>query len=191
MAIILIPCAKPEMILAKNNKLIAFLFFIEYKNTTFERMGEKLIDIKLIKQKIQHYCAIRERCQSQVIKKLKSYGASLSQIDELISKLKKENFIDEERFARTFCSGKFTINKWGKQKIAYELSKLHVSNTIIQSGMKEINQVDYLDVIRKLSQKKYDLLREHNQYLRKKKVVSYLTSKGYEVDLAWECINQL
>lgn len=154
-------------------------------------MGEKLIDIKLIKQKIQHYCAIRERCQSQVIKKLKSYGASLSQIDELISKLKKENFLDEERFARTFCCGKFTINKWGKQKIAYELSKLHVSNTIIQSGMKEINQVDYLDMIRKLSQKKYDLLRDHNQYLRKKKVVSYLTSKGYEVDLAWECINHL
>lgn len=177
--------------LAKNNKLIAFLFFIEYKSTTFEGMEGELIDIKLIKQKIQHYCAIQDRCQSQVTKKLKAYGASSLQMDTLISELKDDDFLNEERFARTFCSGKFKINKWGKQKIAFELSKLQVSKKHIQIGMQEVNHSDYLDKIKVLSKKKFHLLREPNQYIRKQKVVNYLTSKGYESDLAWTCVNQL
>ena len=49
------------------------------------------------------------------------------QMDTLIAELKDDDFLNEERFARTFCSGKFKINKWGKQKIAFELSKLQVS----------------------------------------------------------------
>ena len=58
------------MILAKNNKLIAFLFFIGYKNTTFEMMNDKIYDVKIVKERIRHYCAVMDRCQYQVITKL-------------------------------------------------------------------------------------------------------------------------
>ena len=67
------------MILATNNKPIAFLFFIGYKNTTFEMMNSKIYDVKIVKERIRHYCAVMDRCQYQVITKLKSYGVSCGQ----------------------------------------------------------------------------------------------------------------
>ena len=75
------------MMFARNNKPIAFLFFIGYKNTTFERMGEKIYDIKVAKEKIQHYCAIMDRCQFQVMTKLKSYGLSAGLSEDILVEL--------------------------------------------------------------------------------------------------------
>lgn len=154
-------------------------------------MEHELIDIKLIKQKIQHYCAIRDRCQSQVIKKLKDYGANTHQLEDILKELVQHDFLNEERFARTFCSGKFKINKWGKQKIAYELSKLKVPQKIIEIGMSEVNQSEYISRIAELSEKKYKLVKDSNSYIRKKKVVNYLVGKGYETNLVWAFVNQL
>ena len=36
---------------------------------------------------------------------------------KILNILVEENFINEVRYAKTYCRGKFRINKWGKQKI--------------------------------------------------------------------------
>ena len=78
-------------------------------------MGEKIYDIKVAKEKIQHYCAIMDRCQFQVMTKLKSYGLSAGLSEDILVELIQNKFVDEERFARAYCSGKFKIKKWGKR----------------------------------------------------------------------------
>ncbi|MGC6470634.1 MAG: regulatory protein RecX [Flavobacteriales bacterium] len=154
-------------------------------------MTEKLYDLNLIKQKIKHYCAREDRCQSQVITKLKHYGVSQYVIDELLIELIQEKYIDEERFARSFCSGKFKIKKWGKKKIIFKLNKLNLSNACIHLGLNEINQEDYNEMLFNLADKKNKLITEKNIYKRKKKIVDYLIGRGFESELVWECVHKL
>jgi len=177
--------------LAVNNKPIAFLFFIGYKNTTFEMMNDKIYDLKIVKERIRHYCAIMDRCQFQVINKLKSYGVSNALTDEILIELIQNNYVDEERFARSYCSGKFKIKRWGRKKIAFELSKLKVSKSCIELGMTEIDNVDYIDTITHLIHKKLSLLKDKNTFTRKKKVVDYMLRKGFESDIVWACVHKL
>jgi len=154
-------------------------------------MGDKIYDIKVAREKIQHYCAVMDRCQYQVMTKLKSYGISATLSEDILIELIQNNFVDEERFARAFSSGKFKIKKWGKRKIAFELSNLKVPKSCITLGLEEIDEQDYLDTIQHLAHKKYAMLKDKNIFVKKKKVVDYILRKGYESELVWECVHKL
>ena len=154
-------------------------------------MNEKIYDVKIVKERIRHYCAVMDRCQYQVITKLKSYGVSDALADEILIELIQNKYLDEERFARSFCSGKFKIKRWGRNKIAFELSKLKVPKSCILLAMSEIDDIDYKNVIRHLANKKMALLKDKNSYVRKKKVVDSLLRKGYESELVWSYVHKL
>ncbi|MDC3050396.1 RecX family transcriptional regulator [Flavobacteriales bacterium] len=154
-------------------------------------MNGKIFDVKIVKERIRHYCAVMDRCQFQVITKLKSYGVSDALADEILIELIQNKYLDEERFARSFCSGKFKIKRWGRNKIAFELSKLKVPKSCILLAMSEIDDIDYKNVIRHLANKKMALLKDKNSYVRKKKVVDSLLRKGYESELVWSYVHKL
>ena len=154
-------------------------------------MNEKIYDVKIVKERIRHYCAVMDRGQYQVITKLKSYGVSDALADEILIELIQNKYLDEERFARSFCSGKFKIKRWGRKKIAFELSKLKVPKSCVLLAMSEIDDADYKDVIRHLANKKMALLKDKNTFIRKKKVVDYLIRKGYESELVWSYVHKL
>ena len=154
-------------------------------------MNGKIFDVKIVKDRIRHYCAVMDRCQFQVITKLKSYGVSDALADEILIELIQNKYLDEERFARSFCSGKFKIKRWGRKKIAFELSKLKVPKSCILLAMSEIDDIDYKNVIRHLANKKMALLKDKNSYVRKKKVVDSLLRKGYESELVWSYVHKL
>ena len=154
-------------------------------------MNDKIYDVKIVNERIRHYCALMDRCQYQVITKLKSYGISNTLADEILIELIQNKYVDEERFARSYCSGKFKIKRWGRKKIAFELTKLKVPNSCIKLAMSEIDDDDYNKTIRYLANKKMALLKEKNMFIRKKKVVNYLIRKGYESELVWSCVHKL
>ena len=79
-------------------------------------MNDKIYDVKIVNERIRHYCALMDRCQYQVITKLKSYGISNTLADEILIELIQNKYVDEERFARSYCSGKFKIKRWGRKK---------------------------------------------------------------------------
>ena len=67
-------------------------------------MNDKIYDVKIVKERIRHYCALMDRCQYQVITKLKSYGVSDALADEILIELIQNKYLDEERFARSFVA---------------------------------------------------------------------------------------
>ena len=71
-------------------------------------------------EKIKPYCAYQERCHREVKEKLYSYGLRKAEVEEILSFLIEENYLNEERFAVQFAGGKFRIKQWGKKKIQYE-----------------------------------------------------------------------
>ena len=127
----------------------------------------------------------------EVSTKLKSWGLIQEAIDILIIELIKFNFLNEERYARSFARGKFRIKKWGKLKIRMALKKRDVYFKCIDLAMLEIDDKTYINTLKELLQKKNDLLKETNTYKRKMKLVRYLINRGYEYDLIHDALVEL
>ena len=151
----------------------------------------KIYDLHTAREKIQAYCAYQERCHMEVSMKLKSWGLIQEAIDQLIIELIEFNFLNEERYARSFARGKFRIKKWGKLKIRVALKKREVYFKCIDFAMLEIDDKTYLTTIKELLQKKNDILKETNLYKRKMKLINYLVNRGYEYDLIHDALVEL
>ena len=123
--------------------------------------------------------------------KLKSWGLIQEAIDLLIIELVQFNFLNEERYARSFARGKFRIKKWGKLKIRMALKKRDVYFKYIDLAMLEIDDKTYLNTLKELLQKKKDALKETNSYKRKMKLIRYLVTRGYEYDLIHDTLVEL
>ena len=142
-------------------------------------------------QKLKHYCSYQERCHSEVKEKLYSLGLHKAEVEELISVLIEENYLNEERFAIQFAGGKFRMNNWGRQKIIHALQQKKVSTYCIKKGLKEIAEEDYNSTILKLASTKWNLLKGEQYMSRQAKTYAYLLQKGYEAELIGKTIAQL
>jgi regulatory protein len=148
--------------------------------------------LKATKQKIAKFCAYQERSHQQVRAKLKDLGVNGDDAEEAIVWLIEENFLNEERFAKAFCTGKFRHNDWGKIKIKHELKQLGVSEYCIKNGLNEIEDEEYLVTIQKLIQSKlHQLEKETNLYIKKQKTMAFLVQKGYESNLIAAVLNEM
>ena len=151
----------------------------------------KIYDLNTAREKIQAYCAYQERCHMEVTMKLKSWGLIQEAIDLLIVELIQFNFLNEERYARSFARGKFRIKKWGKIKIRMALKKRDINFKCIDLSMLEIDDKTYFITLKELLQKKNETVKETNSYKRKMKLTSYLVSRGYEYDLIHDALVEL
>ena len=134
--------------------------------------------------KIKQYCAYQERCHSEVKEKLYSFGLYKNDVEDLVSKLIEENYLNEERFAIQFTGGRFRIKQWGRVKIKYQLKQKQVSDYCIKKALNAIDDAEYLMTLEKLAVLKHNSLKtEKNLFTKRKKIQDYLKMKGYETDL--------
>ena len=143
-------------------------------------------------QKAKHYCGYQERSHSEVKDKLYSLGLHKQQVEECLSQLIEENYLNEERFAQQFAGGKFRMKQWGRVKIIYELKQKQVSGYCIKKGLREIAEEDYLATLQKLAEEKWLLLKtEKNLFVKLRKTQDYLMQKGYEHDLVKQALQKV
>lgn len=152
-------------------------------------MSDKILNAA--RSRIAKYCAYRERATKEVANKLSDLGLNSEQINLIIGELKKEGYLNDERFAKIYAGSKFRLKRWGKLKIKRELRLKEIEEEHIQSGLSEIEGQNYLETLEHLAKQKFNSLKKLNLFIRKNKVASYLVSKGYESDLVWEVVNKL
>lgn len=135
-------------------------------------------------QAIKHFCAYQERCHSEVRSKLMELHFWGDELEEAISELISEGYLNEERFARSYSGGKFRILKWGRKKIIQQLKFKKVSDYCIRKGLEEIDPSLYYETLKTLAgQKLQELQKEKSERIRNQKTIRYLLQKGYENDL--------
>ena len=144
-----------------------------------------------ILEKLKKYCVLQNRCKSEIKKKIKRITINKEYQDNILKILSDEKYIDEERYAISFCRGKFKINKWGKNKIRNELKKKQVPDININKGLSSISDIEYYTEIEKQYKKKKKTITEKNILIKKNKIVRYLINKGYESNLVWEKLREL
>jgi regulatory protein len=137
--------------------------------------------------KIASFCAYQERCHQEVREKLHTFALTAEEIEEVISRLIEENFLNEQRFAIAYAGGKFRVKDWGKIKIRYELQQRNISTYCIQKALESIDTEEYYEKLTLLAQKK--IAQEQLRTLQdKQKLYTYLSSKGYESNLIQEVL---
>jgi regulatory protein len=140
------------------------------------------------RQKIYRYCAYQERSHHEVRDKLYSYGLFKDEVEEILSHLITEGFLNEERFAKAFAGGKFRMQKWGRIKITHELEARGLTPNCIKAGLKEIDEQSYLVTLRELLTRKSGQTSEENDFVKRDKLARYAIQKGFEPELVWSII---
>lgn len=152
--------------------------------------NKRVYDIKIAIERLKKFCALQDRCQFDVIQKMKEWGLLEMTQDHILEILIKEKYIDEERYAQSFCRGKFRIKKWGRIKITNELKRKNISNICINKGLKEIEGLEYEFLLNNLLKKKNNSLKDKNRFVRKKKIASFLIQRGFEPNMVWDKIRE-
>jgi regulatory protein len=142
-------------------------------------------------KKLEGYCAYQDRCQKEVIQKLRDLGMIPLAIDQIVGHLIQENYLNEERFAKSFARGKFKIKKWGKKRIVNELKQREITKYNIAIALKEIDEVEYLKTLDSLAKKRLGQISETNLQKRKKKLADYLLYRGWESHLVYGKLQEL
>jgi regulatory protein len=136
-------------------------------------------------------CAGRDYCISDISSKLKTWGNEENDIDIIIDKLRKDNFLNEERFATGFAKDKFNFNKWGKIKIVYQLRAKNIPGEIISRALNSIDNDLYKKTLSDLLSSHRRRIKAKNQYDLKAKLLRYGLSKGFESSLLYDLLNEI
>ena len=152
---------------------------------------KKTLTPEQAKEKIQRYCAYQERSHQEVRNKLYEYGLYRNDVDEILSQLITDGYLNEERFSKAFAGGKFRMKKWGRIRIIHALEAKGVSANCIRLGLKEIDEPTYLSTLRQLLEEKLPHVDDENVFALRDKLSKYVIQKGYEPDLVWKEINGL
>jgi len=132
-------------------------------------------------QKIRHYCGYQERSHKEVKEKLYGFKLRKDVVEELLSNLIEDSYLNEERFAIQFAGGKFRMKQWGRVKIVHALKERGVSQYCINKALNEINEDAYRQALQKQAERKWaSLNKESNMGVKLQKTRAYLLQKGYE-----------
>jgi regulatory protein len=111
--------------------------------------------------------------------------------DTIIDELINEDFLNEERFAKIFASGRFRIKGWGRIKIRKALQEKGIRNTDINKALDGIDETEYRETLKSILEKKEKEFTEDDFTKRKQKLVNFALGRGFESEVVWEVIREL
>jgi regulatory protein len=133
--------------------------------------------------KITKWCAYQERAQQEVRDKLYDFGLHKEEVEQLLTRIISEGFVNEERFAISFANGKLNQLGWGRVKIRYALKAKKVSDYCIKKAISSLDENKYIQILEDAFHKRNKMEKEKHPLKRKYKLMSYLASRGFEQDL--------
>lgn len=155
-------------------------------------MLEKTLSYQEALLRAGKYCALQERCASQLTRKFADWGVEASERDELLQQLTSLGYLNEERFAKAFARGKFNIHGWGRMKIMASLRQLKISEALIEVGLEEIAPDDYHTKLLNLLKKKIHILpKEMDEFLLRQKLTVFALSKGFLTEEIMQALKQI
>ena len=134
-------------------------------------------------------CAQAEHCEQEMRDKLKRWGFDESVQNRIIERLIRERYIDNERYARAFVKDKIRYNKWGRRKVQQALWLKRIDKDIQQRVLDEIDNQEYLNVLRPLLKQKRKTVRAESDYELNRKLVRFALGRGFTFDIIRQCLD--
>ena len=134
-------------------------------------------------------CAQAEHCQQEMRDKMKRWEMAPEVQELVIARLIKERYIDDERYARAFVKDKIRYNKWGRRKVQQGLWMKHIDDDIQQRVLSEVDDTEYLAVLKPLLKQKAKSIKAENDYELTQKLVRFALGRGFTYDIIRQCLD--
>ena len=134
-------------------------------------------------------CAQAEHCQQEMRDKMKRWGMAIEVQERVIARLVKERYVDDERYARAFVKDKIRYNKWGRRKVQQGLWMKRIDDNIQQRVLDEVDDAEYLAVLRPLLAQKRKNTQAQSDYELTQKLVRFAFGRGFTYDIIRQCLD--
>jgi len=134
-------------------------------------------------------CAQAEHCQYEMLEKMRRWEMPEEEQARVMQRLVSERYVDDERYARAFVKDKVRYNKWGRRKVEQALWQKHIDDDIRQRVLDEVDDEEYLNVLRPLLKQKRKSTKAANDYELNQKLVRFALSRGFTFDIIRQCLD--
>ncbi len=134
-------------------------------------------------------CAQAEHCQQEMRDKMRRWELDETVQNRIVARLVKERYVDDERYARAFVKDKIRYNKWGRRKVQQALWQKHIDADVQQRVLDEIDEIEYLDILRPLLKQKRKSIKAESDYELNQKLVRFALGRGFGFDIIRQCLN--
>ena len=140
-------------------------------------------------QKLTALCARSEHCQQEMIDKMRQWGVSPEEQAQVMERLVKERYVDDERFTRAFVNDKIRYNKWGRRKVEQALWMKRIDEHIAKAVLDEVDDEEYTAILTPMFKQKRRSTKANSDYELNMKLIKYALSRGFTMDIIKQCIN--
>lgn len=133
--------------------------------------------------KMAQLCSRSEQCSADIRRKMITYDLVNEVVEEIIEKLKKEKFLDDKRYVKSYISDKFRLNKWGKIKMKYYLKMKGLPEGLIQSELDEIDEEKYKTALIKTMKEKAKMVKNKGKFEKMGQIIRFAQNRGFEPEL--------
>ncbi len=134
-------------------------------------------------------CARAEHCQYELTEKMRRWGMSDEAQARVMQRLVSERYVDDERYTQAFVRDKIRYNKWGRRKVEQALWQKHIDKDIREQILNEVDDDEYLSVLRPLLKQKQKTMKGGTDYERNQKLVKFALQRGFTYDIIRQCID--
>ena len=134
-------------------------------------------------------CANAEHCQYEMLEKMKRWELSDEAQARVMARLIEERYVDDRRYARAFVKDKIRYNKWGRRKVQQGLWMKRIDKEIQDEVLNEIDEKEYLDVLKPLLKQKRKSIKANSDYELNQKLVRFAYGRGFTFDIIRQCLD--
>ena len=134
-------------------------------------------------------CAQAEHCQWEMLEKMRRWEVPEEAQARVMQRLVKERYVDDERYAQAFVKDKIRYNKWGRRKVDQALWQKHIDEDIRKRVLDEVDDDEYLSVLRPLLKQKRKSTKANNDYELNQKLMRFALGRGFTFDIISQCID--
>lgn len=143
-------------------------------------------------QSLMRLCARGERSSGDALRLMRRWGVSDADAAKVLSRLKRERFIDDRRYTEFYVREKINLSGWGAYKIKMSLRRKGISPQIISEVADEMfGATDMRERLMGLLQRKALTIKAKNDYDAKTKLIRFGASRGFDMDMVVDCATQI
>ena len=139
-------------------------------------------------QRLMALCARGEHSSGEMLEKMRRWNVDDEAQARIMQRLINERYVDDERFARAFVNDKIKYNQWGSRRIEQALWQKGIDKETRQAVLAEIDDEQYLEVLRPLLKAKARSVKANSEYERQMKLARFAIGRGFTFNLIQQCL---
>lgn len=144
---------------------------------------ERIITEKEAFEKMARICSQKECAPFDIVRKLQRFGLSEKVVEKVIERLKKEKYLDEKRYVRSYVHDKLRFNQWGKRKIALSLQQKQLPAELVDEVIADsMDEHSYGESLQSILLKKWKSVKGQSDYEKRGKLIRYALGRGFSME---------